>query len=168
MIDPKDRARFEAKVDRSDGPEWCHHATVRNFTLRGKTLSAPRVAWELQHGEPPPAGFEVVRTCTGKGTCVNPKHLKLAPVGTTLREACAEGSRKGNDTKHMRGRAANRVRALIAIHAAPHIDGIEELGKKSPTPPPLPARRPTVFAEPTPYEERTGQDESLDPGPRFR
>lgn len=75
--------RFEEKVDRSGGPDACHVWTSSTgqgggpvISIRKRTFSARRVAWQLAHGVEPGAKRWVTVTC-GNVACVNPAHLKL-------------------------------------------------------------------------------------------
>lgn len=80
--------RFEAKVDRSGGPEACHQWTnaIRahgygHIFLRvenGKTITelAHRVAWMLAGNELPVWPKVIDHTCKNMG-CVNVKHLRV-------------------------------------------------------------------------------------------
>ena len=76
---PLDRARFEARVDRS-GP---HHIWLgarspgRGGQVRvdGKLLTAARAAWEIDNG-PVPDGARVL-SCADEPACVRVDHLQL-------------------------------------------------------------------------------------------
>ena len=74
-------ARFEAKVDRSAGPDACHLWTARTrpagygaFNVaRTRTLAAHRVAYAIRHGFAP--GALVLRHTCDNPPCCNPAHL---------------------------------------------------------------------------------------------
>ncbi len=74
-----DRDRFEAKIDRSG----LHHlwlgaaATngVGQVRIDGKLVTAPRVAYELEHG--PLANGDRVLTCPAEPGCVRVDHLRV-------------------------------------------------------------------------------------------
>ena len=76
---PLDRARFDARVDRS-GP---HHIWLGARSLGGggqvrvdgKLLTAARAAWEIENG-PVPDGVRVL-SCADEPACVRVDHLRL-------------------------------------------------------------------------------------------
>ena len=76
---PLDRARFEARVDRS-GP---HHIWLGarspggsgQVRVDGKLLTAARAAWEIENGSVPD-GVRV-RSCADEPACVRVDHLRL-------------------------------------------------------------------------------------------
>ncbi len=76
---PLDRARFEARVDRSG----VHHIWLGarlpggggQVRVDGKLLTAARAAWEIDNG-PVPDGVRVL-SCTGEPACVRVDHLQL-------------------------------------------------------------------------------------------
>lgn len=71
--------RFEAKVDRSGE----HHVWLGSkkadgtgkLKVGGKTVTAPRVAWKLEHGELAPG--QEVSPCAAVKACVRVEHLSL-------------------------------------------------------------------------------------------
>lgn len=83
FADPKRRARFEAKVDRSAGPRACHpwHGGGRLaqgcIAYQSYSFLAHRVAWALANGREP--GQTPIRhTCRSHGVaCCNPAHMVL-------------------------------------------------------------------------------------------
>lgn len=79
--------RFEARVDRSGGPDACHiwtGAVGQNSQptvwVAGTTMSGRRMAWERAHGKAPNRGQWVRVTC-GVARCLNPAHLALRTHG---------------------------------------------------------------------------------------
>jgi HNH endonuclease len=73
------RDRFEAKVDRSAE----HHLWTGSkadgtgkMKVDSKAVTAPRIAWELVHGQLPP-GTEVL-ACPEDRACVRIEHLSSA------------------------------------------------------------------------------------------
>ena len=72
--------RFRSKVLQGKGC-WLWQASVDQdgygmVWWDGRTRRAHRVAWELEHGAPPPAEKRLVQTC-GQRACVRPDHLAL-------------------------------------------------------------------------------------------
>lgn len=77
--------RFEAKVDRSAGPDGCHlwqgavqSAGYGAIYVSGRVQLAHRVAWELVHGAIP-AGHQIDHVAElgcGSLLCVNVAHLE--------------------------------------------------------------------------------------------
>jgi hypothetical protein len=74
--------RFEAKVDRTGGPDACHLWTAvksghgyGHISVKGKPYAAHRAAWELVNG-PIPDGLLVRHSCHNRA-CVNPEHLSV-------------------------------------------------------------------------------------------
>lgn len=56
----------------------------------GRTLSAHRVAWEIEHGQPVPNGLQVLHRCDNK-KCVNPKHLFVGTQKDNLIDCLLKG-----------------------------------------------------------------------------
>jgi integrase len=98
-VDSKLRARFERSVDRTGEHHLWTGATdpgrgTGKIKVEGKTTTAHRVAWLLEHGSPPP-GVRIF-PCEEEPACVRVDHLRidsrLEPVRTRAR------SRKGSGT----------------------------------------------------------------------
>lgn len=64
---------FWVRVDRA-GSCWTWTGGTRRGYPVYRGHSAIRVAYELAHGQPVPAGHHVRRRCTGR-SCLNPEHL---------------------------------------------------------------------------------------------
>ena len=95
---PAELEAFWQRVDTSGGPDacWLWKCATRkggygSFKLRGKTVSAHRVAWEIAHGKRIPEGLVVRHKCDTPGCC-NSIHLA---VGTLAENALDRISRKG-------------------------------------------------------------------------
>lgn len=94
-----------------------------------RTMSGPLAAWNIAHGEAPPAGTLVFRGCC-RTLCLNPAHLRRArskaEIGQHIRR---NGARKGTAVEARRanaaiGRAAagiidTPIESVIAIRSAP-------------------------------------------------
>jgi hypothetical protein len=94
------RLRFEAKIDRSGGPEACWpwtgsrlkgsgYGLIGEGGHRGRVLRANRVAYELANG-PIPSGLEVRHACDNP-PCVNPKHLVLGTHAQNMADMAKRG-----------------------------------------------------------------------------
>lgn|SRR5512141_493424 len=80
------KVRFLALVDRAPRTKGCWLWRGRRgpdgvgiLTVDGAVLSAPRLAWQFDHG-PLEAEAELLHTCGNPG-CVRPDHLALKPAG---------------------------------------------------------------------------------------
>lgn len=80
---PSEQDRFDAKVDRSGGPDACHLWTAScgkdgygRFMFRGAVLNAHRVAKILELGSVP-AGMDVDHFRCKERRCVNLTHLRV-------------------------------------------------------------------------------------------
>lgn len=90
--------RFWSKVDRSAGFFGCWpwtgaldadgYGTIGE-TKTGRTLRAPRVAYELTVG-PIPAGLEILHSCDNR-PCVNPAHLRVGTHAENMAEISLRG-----------------------------------------------------------------------------
>ena len=96
------RERFEAKVDRSGGPESCHVWTGSRLANgygvlalgggRNRNIYAHRYAFELAFGQIP-GSRQVQHTCDVRH-CVNPAHLKLGTPADNSRDMVARGRQR--------------------------------------------------------------------------
>ena len=73
--------RFRSKYDEDPGGCYLWNAAITSsgygsLYWRGKTRMAHRVAWEIEHGQEPPAGLMLDHLCQTK-RCVNPAHLEV-------------------------------------------------------------------------------------------
>lgn len=103
--------RFEAKVDRSGGPDACHPWTASRNDLGygqirvggklGRTMLANRLAIELATGAPVPAGLLALHRCD-RPECVNVRHLYVGTPKDNARDAVERG-------RHRRGSACRRA-----------------------------------------------------------
>lgn len=95
-MDERTLARFEAKVDRSGGPDACHiwkagtngRAGYGFFYLNGAQVLAHRFAFFIEHGRwPEPFGLH---TCDNP-PCVNSGHIYEGDNSRNLLDAFAKG-----------------------------------------------------------------------------
>lgn len=97
--------RFQAKVDLGHGGEGCHEWLAGElFGIDERPYAPQRVAWWIEHGEPPPPLHAVRRAC-GNSLCVNPDHLVCSD--TPSRFDPPRGS------EHPRAKLTESVRAEI-------------------------------------------------------
>lgn len=91
-----DVARFEARVDRSAGPDACHPWTGSGDSkgygtvwIGGGHVKAHRVAYVLAYGFVP-AGLVVRHRCDNP-PCCNPRHLTIGSVTDNVRDRTERG-----------------------------------------------------------------------------
>lgn len=102
--------RFEAKVDRSGGPDACWPFTAsRNEDGYGgfwdgeRRVKAHRFAWELAHG-PIPDGLDVLHHCDNPPCCnsESDKHLFLGTNADNIADMVAKGRWESPDRPRQR------------------------------------------------------------------
>ena len=123
------KARFWAKVDRSNLEGcwlWVGAQGARGYGLIKRSkyvqLSAHRVAWELDHGQPVPVGLQVLHDCRpfpDNKLCVRPSHLWVGTVQDNMRDAQEKGQikyRRGKDHPQsgLKGEMWDLVRKLYS------------------------------------------------------
>ena len=104
-MDERTRERFEAKIDRSGGPDACHpwtgclskkgYGCLRITIARGKrrTLGAHRIALAEKRGRPLRPGLGSLHTCPGgdNPACCNPKHLREGTNAENMKDRDERG-----------------------------------------------------------------------------
>lgn len=117
------RDRYEAKVDRSGGPDACHPWTAATdkgygrIGVAGRSLKAHRVGWELLHGPIPP-GLQVLHRCDNP-PCQNERHWFLGTHADNMADKNAKGRGTGGAPPGERnGRAKLSAEQVTAIRAS--------------------------------------------------
>ncbi len=95
------KERFEAKVDRSGGPDACHPWTASldgagygQMKDGGKVVRAHRVAYRFAKGDPGP--LDVLHSCDNP-PCQNDRHLFLGTPLVNARDRESKG--RGNQAR---------------------------------------------------------------------
>lgn len=109
------KERFEAKVDRSGGPDACHVWTgskgnygygqlrvMCGGRARGMILRAHRMALEWALGEPIPYHLMVLHKCDNP-PCANPLHLSIGTQKDNMSDAALKGRLSGRRTGAPKG-----------------------------------------------------------------
>jgi hypothetical protein len=96
------RARFDAKVDKTSGPDacwpWLGTTDARDrgqFWLGGRRHRAPRIAWSLHHSRAFPDELLACHTCDNPN-CVNPSHIWPGTMSENISDAVSKGRHKPN------------------------------------------------------------------------
>lgn len=129
-FDARTIERFEAKVDRSGGPDACHvwtgtlsagygHLWLRGNARRaGGPAKAHRVSWEIHRG-PVPSGLCVLHNCPSGDNprCVNPAHLFLGTKADNMADMGRKGRASSGDAHWTRATPERRVRMCGERHS---------------------------------------------------
>jgi hypothetical protein len=114
--------RFWSRVDKT-GECWRWQGFIApdgygQFSHRGRTVQAHRVAWEFHHGRPIPEGMMVCHDCPGGDHrwCVRPDHLFLGTHADNTADA-VQKQRFPSGSAHPR-RAASPETRLHLKHEA--------------------------------------------------
>src|SRR5579859_7795379 len=116
FADPKRRARFEGKIDRSGGPDACHPwrggalplgygLTQGCIAYQGYSFLVHRVAWALANDREP--GDAVIRHSCDNPPCCNPKHLLSGTHKDNSRDMIERGRHGRGGPRGRFGAAAN-------------------------------------------------------------
>jgi len=126
-VDPVSHCWHWTGAISSDGIPRIH--TFDHAVGDKRVLTGPRAAWNIAHGEAPPADRMVFRCC-GERLCLNPAHLRLAAtkaeIGLHWRRAgfrlgTALDARRANAAKAQaaRGITPTDSAVVLAIRQAP-------------------------------------------------
>ncbi len=114
-------ARFWAKVNRagdSDCWEWMG-AKLQGYGLfraKGQCRRAPRVSWQIAHGDIPDE-LHVCHRCDTP-SCVNPAHLFLGTQADNMRDKVAKGRHPRGESSPVAKITEEDVRAIRRAYAA--------------------------------------------------
>lgn len=119
--------RFDAKVDRSRGPDGCHlwtasingagYGQIGRGGRDGGTALAHRLAWEIARGAIPDR-LQVLHRCDNK-LCVNVAHLFLGTQADNMQDMAAKGrDNRAITNGEMNGLAKLTKRRVLAIRRA--------------------------------------------------
>ncbi|WP_135230780.1 HNH endonuclease [Deinococcus fonticola] len=130
------RAQFDARVDRSGGPDACwpwtgrlnefgygrvdikHHDGTRSGYL------THRIAFMLEHGAMPPHPLVVRHSCIASRNCCNPRHLLSGTQAENMRDRQRQG-RTASKSGELNPRARVNARQVVLIRAA-HAAGAQQ------------------------------------------
>lgn len=121
-LDAAARARFESKVERTEGC-WLWTANVQPngygaFWLDGRNHGAHRIAWWIEHGEIP-EGLVIDHLCRVR-CCVRPSHLEPVVQQENVRRglwnrekipACPAGHAYSEENTYVRKNGTFKCRA---------------------------------------------------------